>query len=132
MVSGISQTLVVFGGHRTDIPLATDFVTIAKKLIANGLDPTCISGTDLRDVMELVNFPLVFGREDIGCTQVYDKVEATTPFYPMVSPEGLKHDVLIWIANVARSLVPNSRIVLIFVGHRLQGGRFETDYTWAE
>lgn len=54
--NGVSHALVVFGGSMYDHALTTGFVAISKKLIADGLQPTCISGTHIKDVRDIVNF----------------------------------------------------------------------------
>ena len=60
------RTLIAFGGAPMDHAIATDFVAISKALISQNLNPTCLSGIDLLDVMDMIGFPLVFGREDLG------------------------------------------------------------------
>lgn len=119
----VSHTLIVFGGWKHDFALATDFVAIAKKFMADGLQPTCLIGTDLRDVMGVVNFPLVFGREDLGGHRVvYTRAETLNPFYTMASQNGLKHDLLAWIRSKANILQPHDRILIVFVSHGQRGG----------
>lgn len=72
MAANPSYTLVVFGGRWNDTALATDFVAISKKFKADGLEPTCLSGTDLFTTTS-VHGPLYFGRDDLrGRTEVYN------------------------------------------------------------
>ena len=113
----MAYTLVVFGGHIYDIALATDFVVISKKFISDGLNPTCLSGTDLADITNMSG-PLLFGRDDMRTrTQVYDSDEARVPFYQLSAPSGTKRLALNWIQNVAPRLRQGDRVVIVFIAH---------------
>ncbi|KGO47995.1 hypothetical protein PEX1_062180 [Penicillium expansum] len=108
--------LVVFGGGVCDPALATDFVMIAKKFIADGLHPTCLSGTNLHDIT-IMSGPFLFGREDLrDRVQVYDTQEAITPFYRLEA-NGLKSHVMHWIRDVSRHIGTGDRIVIVLIGH---------------
>lgn len=73
--------------------------------------------------MEVVNFPLVFGREDLGGRRVvYTRAETLNPFYTMASQNGLKHDLLAWIRSKANILQPHDRVLIVFVSHGQRGG----------
>lgn len=100
-----------------DHAIATDFVAISKALISQNLNPTCLSGIDLRDVMDMIGFPLVFGREDLGDrTVVYTHQEAAgTRFYHLAGA-SLKNTIMAWIGNAAAVMRPGDRLVLIFLG----------------
>lgn len=115
--SGQSHTLIVFGGSQLDVALATDFVAISKKFIADGMRPTCMAGTHLRDVMAVIGFPLIFWREDFGRKKVYDKPEAENSFYQLAGPNGFKHDVFDSVSNVAAGLSPGDRVIIILICH---------------
>lgn len=113
-----TRTLIAFGGAQIDNAIATDFVAISKALINNNLNPTCLSGTDLRDVMGIVGYPLVFGREDLGSrTVVYTHQEAAgIPFYHLAGA-SLKNSIITWISNAAADMCPGDRMVLVLLGH---------------
>lgn len=115
---GPAHTLIVYGGRRTDIAIATDFVAISKKFLNDGLGPLCLTGTDLRDVMDICP-SLVFGRADLGNrTTVYNMQEAThNRFYRVASNEGLKRDIFRWIENVCNIVRPGDRIITVFLAH---------------
>ncbi|GAB1202640.1 hypothetical protein APSETT445_001261 [Aspergillus pseudonomiae] len=74
---------------------------------------------DLRDVLDTINGPLIFGRADLGSRYpVYDKEEATqNRFYQMPSPQGLKHDVLQSIRNISTRVNAGDRVLLVFIAH---------------
>lgn len=108
--------LVVFGGRVFDAALATDFVMIAKKFMADGLHPTCLSGTHLHDITNRSG-PFLFGREDLReRVPIYDSQEATSPFYRLET-HGLKSHIMDWIRNVSRQVRPGDRIIIVLIGH---------------
>lgn len=112
-----SYTLIVFGGNWSDLALATDFVAISKKFMADGLDHTCLSGTDLY-ITTLTYGPLLFGRDDLRKrTEVYNVTEATNPFYRLVGAEGLKEPIIRWIRNVSHRAKAGDRIIIVLIGH---------------
>ena len=114
-------TLVVFGGSVYDAALATNFVIIAKKLMADGLHPLCLSGIRLRDITNMSG-PFLFGREDLrGEVQVYDGAEDTTPFY-RVDTHAIKKHVMNWVGNVSDRISSGDRIIIVLIGH----GQFQT------
>ena len=115
---GPAHTLIVYGGNHTDVPIATDFVAISKKFLNDGLNPLCLTGIDLRDVLDICP-SLVFGRADLGNrTTIYSMQEAThNRFYRIASNQGLKTDVLRWIGNVCNIVRPGDRIITIFLAH---------------
>ncbi|KAJ5759793.1 hypothetical protein N7520_006949 [Penicillium odoratum] len=109
-------SLVVFGGGVLDVALATDFVMISKKFIADGLNPTCLSGTNIHDITSMVG-PLLFGRDDLRQrVPIYESQEAVQPFYRLES-HGLKTHIMRWITLVSGSVRPGDRIIIILIGH---------------
>ncbi|ODM22966.1 hypothetical protein SI65_00555 [Aspergillus cristatus] len=117
----MSYALIVFGGSIYDVALATDFVKLYKKFTADGLNPTCLSGTNLADITYMSG-PLKFGRDDIRTPiRVYDNTEAQTPFYQLSGAGSTKQLALTWIRNVASRLKAGDRIILVFVAHGEQG-----------
>ena len=113
-----SHTLIVFGGSHTDIAIATDFVAISKKFIKDGLNPLCLTGTDLCDVLDICP-SLAFGCADTGDrVRIYNMQEAReNPFYRMASDKGLKKDIFRWIKNISTRIRPGDRIITVFLGH---------------
>lgn len=108
--------LVVFGGRVGDLALATDFVMIAKKFMADGLYPTCLSGTNLHDVTNMFG-PFLFGREDLReRVPIYDSQEAMRPFYRLET-RRLKSHIMKWIRNVSGQVGPGDRIIIVLIGH---------------
>ncbi|KAJ5607869.1 hypothetical protein N7537_004488 [Penicillium hordei] len=108
--------LVAFGGRVLDPALATDFVMIAKKFIADGLHPTCLSGTNLFDITS-TSGPFIFGRDDLReRIQVYDSDEATRPFYQLEA-HGIKSHIMCWIRDVSGNVRPGDRIIIVLIGH---------------
>ncbi|KAJ5622524.1 hypothetical protein N7528_005756 [Penicillium herquei] len=108
--------LAVYGGKVFDLALATDFVMIAKKLMADGFHPTLLSGTDLRDITSMCG-PFVFGRDDLReRVQIYDEEEARTPFYQLKT-SGLKSHILDWVKNVSHQVSSGDRIIVVLIGH---------------
>ncbi|CAG8903701.1 unnamed protein product [Penicillium egyptiacum] len=115
-----SFTLVVFGGSIVDPYLATDFVMVSKKFMADGLDPTCLSGTHLRLITDMSG-PFLFGRDDLrSLSQIYDSSEAANPFYRIAGPGGLKREILNWVRNVSTRVVSGDRVIIIFMAQGLQ------------
>lgn len=113
----MAYTLVVFGGHIFDIAFPTDFVAISKKFISDVSKPTCLSGTNLADIMNMLG-PLMFGSDDMRArTQVYDSNEARAPFYQLSAPSGTKQLALNWIQNIAPRLRQGDRVVIVFIAH---------------
>lgn len=109
-------TLVVFGGRVYDIALATDFVIIGKKFITDGLNPTCLSGTNLQDITNMFG-PFLFGREDLRArVPIYDSQEAMRPFYRLEA-HGLKSHIMNWIRFVSGQVRPGDRIIIVLIGH---------------
>lgn len=120
-------TLVVFGGRVYDTALATDFVMIAKKFMADGLDPTSISGTHLSDIVNMSG-PLIFGRDDLReRVPIYDSQEATRPFYRL-EDHGLKSHIMDWIGNVSGQVGPGDRIIIVLIGHGIRDSGAVTLY----
>ncbi|KAJ5229421.1 hypothetical protein N7489_010129 [Penicillium chrysogenum] len=118
-----SFTLVVFCGGILDASLATDFVMVPKKFMADGLDPTCLSGTHLRLITDTTG-PFLFGRDDLGPrSQIYDSSEAANPFYHIAGPGGLKRKILNWVRNVSTRVATGDRVIIIFMAHGLDGSR---------
>lgn len=115
---GTAHTLIVYGGSHTDVAIATDFVAISKKFLNDGLNPLCITGTDIRDVLDICP-SLVFGRADLGNrTTIYNMQEAAhNRFYRIASNQGLKRDIFRWIGNVCNIVRPGDRIITIFLAH---------------
>lgn len=112
----ISHALIVFGGGIADMALATDFVMLAKKFKADGLDPTCLSAINILDTIEMSG-PLLFGRDDLGRRiEIYTKEEAKRPFYRIIR-QGLKEEVARWIRRVSANLQTGDRLAIIFVAH---------------
>lgn len=110
-------TRVVFGRSILDFPLATDFVVISKKFISDGLNPTCLLGIDLADVINMSG-RLLFGRDDLrDRVQVYDHDEAQSPFYQLSAPHCTKHLALSCIRNIAPRLRPGDHVILVFTAH---------------
>ncbi|KAJ5713577.1 uncharacterized protein N7483_010758 [Penicillium malachiteum] len=108
--------LVVYGGKVFDLALATDFVMIAKKFMADGFHPTFLSGTDLHDITSMCG-PFVFGRDDLReRVQIYDNQEARTPFYQLETG-GLKSHILHWVRNVSHHVSSGDRIIIVLIGH---------------
>jgi hypothetical protein len=74
-----------------DTALATDSVMIAKKFMADGLHPTCLSGIHLHNITNMSG-PFLFGRENLReRVPIYDSQEAMRPFYRLEahgSPEN--------------------------------------------
>lgn len=111
--------LVVFGGRVLDTALATDFVMIAKNFMADGLHPTCLSGTHFHDITNMSG-PFLFGREDLReRVPIYDSQEATRPFYRLET-HGLKSHIMDWIRNVSGQIGPGDRIIIVLIGHGTQ------------
>ncbi|KAJ9230278.1 hypothetical protein DTO169E5_8513 [Paecilomyces variotii] len=109
-------TLVVFGGRVYDIALATDFVIIGKKFITDGLNPTCLSGTNLYDITNICG-PFLFGREDLRArVPIYDSQEAMRPLYRLEA-HGLKSHIINWIRFVSGQVRPGDRIIIVPIGH---------------
>ncbi|KAJ9216051.1 hypothetical protein DTO166G4_2295 [Paecilomyces variotii] len=109
-------TLVVFGGRVYDMALATDFAIIGKKFIADGLNPTCLSGTNLQDITNMFG-PFLFGREDLRArVPIYDSQEAMRPFYRLEA-HGLKPHIMNWIRFVSGQVRPGDRIIIVLIGH---------------
>jgi hypothetical protein len=108
--------LVVFGGRVSDTALATDFVMIAKKFMADGLSPTCLSGTHLHDITNMTG-PFLFGREDLReRVSIYDSQEAMRPFYRLET-HGLKSHIINWIRDVSGQVGPGDCIIIVLIGH---------------
>ncbi|KKK22844.1 hypothetical protein P175DRAFT_0501544 [Aspergillus ochraceoroseus IBT 24754] len=111
--------LVVFGGRVFDTALATDFVMIAKKFMADGVHPTCLSGTHLLDITNLSG-PFLFGREDLReRVPIYDSQEAIRPFYRLEA-HGLKSHIMDWIRNISGQVGPGDRITIVLIGHGIK------------
>lgn len=102
-----------------DTALATDFVMIAKKFMADGLHPTCLSGTHLHDITNMSG-PFLFGREDLReRVPIYDSQEAMRPFYRLEA-HSLKSHIMDWIRNVSGQVGPGDRIIIVLIGHGTQ------------
>jgi hypothetical protein len=111
--------LVVFGGRVWDTALATDFVMIAKKFMADGLNPTCLSGTHLYDITNMSG-PFLFGREDLReRIPIYDSQEAMSPFYRLEAT-SLKSHIMDWVRNVSDQVRSGDRIIVVLIGHGTQ------------
>lgn len=96
--------------------LATDFAIIGKKFIADGLNPTCLSGTNLQDITNMFG-PFLFGREDLRArVPIYDSQEAMRPFYRLEA-HGLKPHIMNWIRFVSGQVRPGDRIIIVLIGH---------------
>lgn len=123
--------LVVFGGSVFDAALATDFVMISKKFMADGLDPTCLSGTHLQDITN-INGPFLFGREDLRQrVPIYDNEEAMTPFYQL-ERHYLKRPILDWVTRTSNEVRAGDRIVMVLIGHGSDDGDTELNLQCGE
>lgn len=113
-----SHILIIFGGSHTDIAITTDFVAISKKFINDGLNPLCLTGTDLCDVLGLCP-SLTYGCADTGHqASIYSIQEAReNPFYHMASDKGLKKDIFGWIRSISKRVCSGDRIVTVFLTH---------------
>ena len=63
------------------------------------------SGTNLQNITELKELLHLNCADTEQCIQVYDSIEAQTPFYQLAGQEALKHNVLRWIRDVFHCLV---------------------------
>ncbi|KAJ5983223.1 hypothetical protein N7481_005322 [Penicillium waksmanii] len=117
-------TLVMFGGHVLGLALATDFVMISKRFIADGLNPACISSTNLQDITNVYG-PFLFGREDLrDRIQIYDDEEAMTPFYQL-EDRSLKLPTLDWVRSTSAQVRAGDRIIIVLIGHGNSDGYIE-------
>lgn len=116
--------LVMFGGHVLYLALATDFVMISKKFVADGLNPACISSTNLQDITNVYG-PFLFGREDLrDRIQIYDDEEAMTPFYQL-EDRSLKLLTLDWGRSTFAQVRAGDRIIIVLIGHGNSDGYIE-------
>lgn len=84
--------------------------------MADGLDPTCLSGTDLYTATS--TYGLLFGRDDLRKrTEVSNTIEATNPFYRLVGAECLKEKILRWIQNMSSRVKTGDHIIIVLISH---------------
>ncbi|KAB8262541.1 hypothetical protein BDV32DRAFT_147463 [Aspergillus pseudonomiae] len=99
--------------------MATDFVMIAKKFMADGLYPTCLSGTHLYDITNIYG-PFLFGREDLReRVPIYDSQEAMRPFYRLEA-HGLKSHIMDWTRNDSNQVGSGDRSMIVLIGRGTQ------------
>ena len=120
MASGKDHALVVFGGGPDCQALAADFAKVSKELM--GLQPTCLSAMNLREVMKAIGGPLVWGRDDLGVPRETVYKRNDQPFYHILS-SNMKDAITQWLKDTAANTKKGNRIIIVLIAHGASDGR---------